>query len=60
MLYVGLDLSRKRFDFDALLSDRERFERGAVPPDAARSEGMDVPVSETEVELTLGDAQAPY
>jgi hypothetical protein len=29
MLYVGLDLSRKRLDFDALLSDGERFERGA-------------------------------
>jgi hypothetical protein len=34
MLYVGLDLSRKRLDFDALLPDGTRFERGAVAPDA--------------------------
>jgi transposase len=33
MLYVGLDLSRKRLDFDARLSAGELFERGAVPPD---------------------------
>jgi hypothetical protein len=34
MLYVGLDLSRKRLDFDVLLPDGDRRERGAVPPDA--------------------------
>jgi transposase len=34
MLYVGLDLSRKRLDFDARLAGGELFERGAVPPDA--------------------------
>jgi transposase len=34
MLYVGLDLSRKRVDFDARLEGGELFERGAVPPDA--------------------------
>ena len=33
MLYVGLDLSRKRLDFDARLADGALFERGAVPPD---------------------------
>ena len=33
MLYVGLDLSRKRVDFDALLAGGERYERGAVPAD---------------------------
>lgn len=40
MLYVGLDLCRKRLDFDALLSDGERFERGAVPPDADGLAGL--------------------
>jgi transposase len=34
MLYVGLDLSRKRLDFDARVGDGELVERGAVPPDA--------------------------
>jgi hypothetical protein len=29
MLYVGLDLSRKRLDFDARLTSGEPFERGA-------------------------------
>jgi transposase len=33
MLYAGLDLSRKRLDFDARLAGGELFERGAVPPD---------------------------
>src|SRR5216683_3245649 len=33
MLYVGLDLSRRRLDFDVLLADGGRLERGAVPPD---------------------------
>jgi transposase len=34
MLSVGLDLSRKRVAFDALLGDGERVERGAAPVDA--------------------------
>jgi transposase len=34
MLYVGLDLSRKRLDFDARFAGGELCERGAVPPDA--------------------------
>jgi len=34
MLYVGLDLSRKRLDWQALDSDGQRVEIGAVPPDA--------------------------
>jgi transposase len=34
MLYVGLDLSRKRLDFDARFADGQLCERGAVPPDA--------------------------
>src|SRR4029453_1365222 len=33
MLYVGLDLSRKRVDFDSLLDGGERYRRGEVPPD---------------------------
>lgn len=33
MLYVGLDLSRKRVEFDALRGDGERVERGAAPVD---------------------------
>jgi transposase len=34
MLYVGLDLSRKRLDWQALHPDGERAGIGAVPPDA--------------------------
>src|SRR2546423_5572570 len=34
MLHVGLDLSRRRLDFDVLCEDGSRLERGAVPPDA--------------------------
>ncbi len=34
MLYVGLDLSRKRLDWEALLRDGEIVARGADPPDA--------------------------
>jgi transposase len=34
MLYVGLDLSRKRLDWQALAGDGRRVEIGAVPPDA--------------------------
>jgi transposase len=37
MLYVGLDLSRKRIDFDALFPNGERFQAGAVPADALAS-----------------------
>jgi transposase len=33
MLYVGLDLSRKRLDWQALLADGERVGAGACPPD---------------------------
>jgi transposase len=33
MLYVGLDLCRKRIDFHALGEDGELVERGAVPAD---------------------------
>ena len=40
MLYVGLDLSRKRLDFDARLTSGELFERGAVPPDADGLAGL--------------------
>jgi hypothetical protein len=34
MLYVGLDLSRKRLDWHALLPDGARAAFGAVPADA--------------------------
>jgi len=37
MLYVGLDLSRKRLDFNALLPNGECFQAGAVPADALAS-----------------------
>ena len=40
MLYVGLDLSRKRLDFDARLADGALFERGAVPPDGDGLAGL--------------------
>jgi len=40
MLYVGLDLSRKRLDFDARLRGGELVERGAVPPDADGLAGL--------------------
>src|SRR2546426_619402 len=40
MLYVGLDLSRKRLDFDARRSGGEVFERGAVPPDRDGLSGL--------------------
>jgi hypothetical protein len=33
VLYVGLDLSRKRFDWDALLADGERVAAGHCAPD---------------------------
>jgi len=50
MLYVGLDLSRKRLDFDALLPDGTRLERGAVAPDA---DGL------ASLVRRLGDANEP-
>src|SRR5919204_269744 len=50
MLYVGLDLSRKRLDFDALLPDGTRFERGAVAPD---------PDGLVSLVRRLGDASEP-
>ena len=34
MLHVGLDLSRRRLDYDLLCEDGSRIELGAVPPDA--------------------------
>lgn len=40
MLYVGLDLSRKRLDFDARLVDGELADSGAVPPDADGLDGL--------------------
>src|SRR5919204_1100097 len=40
MLYVGLDLSRKRVDFDCLLEDGERHRRGAVPADGDGLRGL--------------------
>src|SRR5438445_684725 len=40
MLYVGLDLSRKRLDFDARGGGGEVFERGAVPPDRDGLSGL--------------------
>src|SRR6059036_2687285 len=49
MLYVGMDLSRKRLDFDARLSSGELFERGAVPPEADGLAGL---------VRRLGDAEA--
>lgn len=48
MLYVGLDLSRKRLDFDARLAGGALFQRGAVPPDA---DGL------ARLARRLGDAQ---
>lgn len=40
MLHVGLDLSRRRLDFDLLCEDGSRVERGAVPPDADGLRGL--------------------
>jgi transposase len=40
MLYVGLDLSRKRLDFDARLVAGELVERGAVAPDGDGLAGL--------------------
>ena len=40
MLHIGLDLSRKRLDFDLLCEDGSRLERGAVPPNADGLRGL--------------------
>jgi transposase len=40
MLYVGLDLSRKRVDFDSLLEGGERYRRGEVPADRDGLRGL--------------------
>ncbi len=40
MLHVGMDLSRRRLDFDLLCEDGSRIERGAVPPDADGLRGL--------------------
>jgi transposase len=40
MLHVGLDLSRRRLDFDLLCEDGSRIERGAAPPDADGLRGL--------------------
>jgi transposase len=49
MLYVGLDLSRKRLDFDARLAGGELVERGAVPPDADGLAGLVQRLGDREV-----------
>ena len=49
MLYVGMDLSRKRLDFDARLAGGELVERGAVPPDADGLVGLVRRLGEAEV-----------
>jgi hypothetical protein len=36
VLYVGLDLSRKRLDWHALAVDGERLGAGACPPDRVK------------------------
>lgn len=50
MLYVGLDLSRKRLDWQALLPAGERLAIGAVPPDL---DGL------ARLVQRLGDANEP-
>src|ERR671937_2033625 len=40
MLYVGLDLSRKRVDFDSLLEGGQRYRRGQVPADRDGLRGL--------------------
>jgi transposase len=40
MLHIGLDLSRKRLDYDLLCEDGSRLERGAAPPDADGLRGL--------------------
>ena len=40
MLYAGLDLSRKRLQFELLAGDGERVVAGACPPDADGLRGL--------------------
>jgi transposase len=40
MLYIGLDLSRKRVDFQLLEEDGGTVEVGAAPPDADGLRGL--------------------
>jgi transposase len=40
MLHVGLDLSRKRLDFEALDPDGARLEAGAAPPEVDGLAGL--------------------
>lgn len=40
MLHVGLDLSRRRLDYDLICEDGSRIERGAVPPDLDGLRGL--------------------
>jgi transposase len=40
MLHVGLDLSRRRLDYDLICEDGSRLERGAAPPDADGLRGL--------------------
>jgi transposase len=40
MLHIGLDLSRKRLDYDLLCEDGSRLERGVVPSDADGLRGL--------------------
>ena len=49
MLYVGLDLSRKRLDFDARVAGGELVERGAVAPDADGLAGLVRRLGDAEV-----------
>ena len=49
MLYVGLDLSRKRLDWQALDREGERVASGAVPPDRDGLDGLIERVGEREV-----------
>src|SRR5712691_8658775 len=49
MLYVGLDLSRKRLDFDARFAGGELVERGAVAPDADGLAGLVRRLGDAEV-----------
>lgn len=49
MLYVGLDLSRKRLDWQALEPDGERAAIGAVPPDRDGLAGLAQRLGDTPV-----------
>ena len=49
MLYVGLDLSRKRLDWQALDRDGERVSIGAMPPDGDGLAGLAQRLGDTPV-----------